>query len=55
MGVLGFLADLLPPIVSIPLWIVFGPPVIYWVSRWLAPDLFGEPGDWWRRRAEARK
>jgi len=55
MGVLGFVVDLLPPIVAISLWIVFGPPVIYWVSRWLAPDLFGELGTWWRRKSEARK
>ncbi len=42
---LGFIGELLPPVLGIPFWIAFGPPVIYWVSRWLAPDLFGAPRD----------
>jgi uncharacterized membrane protein YbaN (DUF454 family) len=55
VGVLGFIGEFLPPVASIPLLIVFGPAVIYRSSRWLAPDLFGEPRSWWRRRAESKQ
>ena len=50
VAVLGIIAEALPPVVSIPISIVIGPPMIYWVSRWLAPDLFPEKQPWWRRR-----
>ena len=50
IAVLGVVAEVLPPFVSIPIFIVLGPAVIYWVSRWLAPDLFAEERPWWRRR-----
>lgn len=50
VGVLAGIAEVLPPVISLPVCIAFGPPVIYWVSRWLAPDLFPEDRPWWRRR-----
>jgi hypothetical protein len=50
MAVLAAIAEALPALLGIPLLIVFGPAVIYWASRWLAPDLFGEARAWWRRR-----
>jgi hypothetical protein len=50
VAVLGVIAEVLPPVVSLPVCIAFGPPVIYWVSRWLAPDLFPAERPWWRRR-----
>jgi hypothetical protein len=48
LGALGVIAEALPPAVSLPVCIVAGPPVIYWVSRWLAPDLFPADRPWWR-------
>lgn len=50
VAALGGIAEVLPPVVSFAVVIVFGPPVIYWVSRWLAPDLFPAESPWWRRR-----
>lgn len=55
MAVLAFVGEVLPPVISIPLLVVIGPAVIYWASRWLAPDLVGESRPWWRRRAEVRQ
>jgi len=55
VAVIAFVGEVLPLALSIPLLIVFGPVVIFWASRWLAPDLFGEPRTWWRRRAESKK
>lgn len=55
VAVLAFIGEVLPPVISVPLLVVFGPVVIYWASRWLAPDLFGESRRWWRRRAEAKQ
>ena len=49
MAVLGFVAEVLPLAVSIPLCLVFGPAIIYWASRWIAPDLFPAERPWWRR------
>jgi hypothetical protein len=49
LAALAVIAGVLPPFVSIPACIMFGPPVIYWVSRWLAPDLFPAERPWWRR------
>ena len=54
-GVFGFTAGALPSIVAIPALIVFGPAVIYWVSSWLAPDMFKEKRPWWRSRFEPRQ
>jgi hypothetical protein len=47
---LGFIGGVLPPVISVPILIVLGAPVIYRVSRWLAPDLFTEDRLLWRRR-----
>ena len=55
LAVLALIGEVLPPVVSIPLLIVFGPVVIYWASRWLAPDLFGGARAWWRRRTESKQ
>ena len=49
MAVLGFIAEILPLPVSIPLCLVFGPAIIYWASRWIAPYLFSAAPPWWRR------
>jgi hypothetical protein len=54
-AVLAFIAEILPLVVSIPLLILFGPPVIYWASRWIAPDLFGGTHAWWQRRPESKQ
>jgi hypothetical protein len=55
VGLLGFIGSMLPPVVAIPVLVVIGPPIIYWMSRWLAPDLFGEARAWWRRRGESKQ
>jgi hypothetical protein len=47
---LGVIGEVLSAIVSIPVFIVFVPAVIYWVSKWLAPDLFPDQRPWWRDR-----
>jgi hypothetical protein len=49
LGVLAAIGEVLPPFVSVPVIIAFGPPVIYWVSSWLAPDLFPPENAWWKR------
>ena len=49
-GALGFIGEVLPPPISIPILIVLGPPIIYWASRWIAPDLFAKDRPWWHRR-----
>jgi hypothetical protein len=54
VALLAVIGETLPPVVSIPLLIVFGPAAIYWASGWLAPDWFREPRAWWRRKAESR-
>ncbi len=49
MAALGFIGEMLPLAIAIPLCLVFGPAIIYWASRWIAPDLF--PAErFWRRR-----
>ena len=54
VAALGGIAEFLPPEVSLPVCIVFGPPAIYWVSSWLAPDLFPADRPWWRGRFNRR-
>ena len=53
VAALGLIGEALPGIVSVPALVIFGPPVIYWSSRWLAPDLFQVARPWWRRRYES--
>jgi hypothetical protein len=55
IGILGFLAGVLPPVIAIPVFVVLGPAVIYWVSIWLAPDLFADRRRWWRREIPSRR
>lgn len=50
----AFISEVLPSVVSIPVLVVLGPAVIYWASRWLAPDLFGEARPWWRRKPHSK-
>jgi len=45
----GFIMELLPPIISVPVCLVFGPVIIYWASRWIDPDMFPAGRPWWRR------
>ena len=39
VGALGFIAQLLPLTISVPLLILVGPVLVFYTSRWLAPDL----------------
>jgi xanthine/uracil permease len=55
IGLLGIMGAMLPPVVAVPILVVIGPPIIYWASRWLAPDLFGEARAWWTRRAQSKE
>ena len=55
VAVLGFIGNILPPLVAIPLLLIFGPVVIYRSSRWISPDLFRERRAWWRREDEPKR
>jgi hypothetical protein len=48
LGVLGFVASILPTFISFPLCVLLGPPLVFWVSKWIAPDLFPADRPWWR-------
>jgi hypothetical protein len=55
IAILAFVGEILPPIVSVPLLIIFGPAAIYWTSRWLAPDLFGNFRGGWRGKTDSKR
>ena len=54
LGGLGLAFGVLPVDCRLPVCIVIGPPVAFWISRWLAPDLFGQKADTQRRSTEFR-
>ena len=38
----GFLADVLPMVIGLPLFLIIVPPLLYWTFRWVYPDVGSE-------------
>lgn len=43
IGVIGLIGDILPPPLAFLLFFLFGPPVLYWASKWLGLSLSFSP------------